>query len=1525
MKNIQLFNLSTYQPINLSTLFLTIALVGILSTQANAQLDAYAVTRNEGITFNSISGTGTAVTDWRNANNSDNNLSNAITIPFNFFYDGAVQHEVLVSTNGFITFNTATPSDGADPSSYGPNNQSLYAPQTVQTLAPLYQDMDVADLNAAIYYATEGSSPNRTFVVEWTHFHQTGSDGDVTFQVRLSETGNTIEFVYGTMTTNSDVVAFVCGLNSSTLVAWVASFPYSQIIEQQGAQNDITSTIFSGNQDFKRVYPTTNSKLTFTVHAPTAGGLDVTFAGGGIATNRIQGFDYSWGNASTLMYDGSVIVAGGTDQSQAGDHDAVALVKFNPDGSIDENFGDFDGSLVSDLGAGGSGANAVLIQPGDGFIVVAGYADNGLGNQDIMLARYYDGGGGLDLDFGTNGIVLTDLSSDDGARAMVIQGDGKLLVGGHITDDGSGDNNMVVLRYNTDGTLDNTFGTNGVVTPGTGYFGMINAIALQSDGKIVAGGSSAPSGVSLVTVVRLNADGSFDNTFGTGGIATAAPLGISDNAYAIAIQNDGKIVLGGNSWNNFNNDMNLVRFNSNGTLDNTFDSDGMLTIAIGTHSEVIRSIAIQSDGKIIAGGITNNGSDDDFALLRYNTNGSLDNSFDGDGKVITHITSNSDQIASVLLQSDGNIIVAGTADNSVAVGRYNVCGNSLIATATTSASVCSGTGVTLYTGSGSALGCDGLNDYVEVANPTTENLYPLTVSAMVKTSDARSGNYGIVSKYVGGSFNGYNVFMTNGHVYAHYFKDASNYIYDFSGHGIDGGLINDNTWHQIAFTVDASGGKLYVDGVLTGSQAWTGTPGACTTTQPLYIARFAAGYFSGQIDEVRLWNTAESSATLLSTIHIPVAANSSDLIGYWRLDNAAGTSTTDLTGNGNTGTLHGGISWVSPSTSGINPGLTYEWSPSTGLSATTGSSVTATPGADIIYTVKATDASGCVAITSIPVTQHTSPSASLDPIGNICNANTSVPLVGGLPAGGVYSGSGVVNNAIYPAQSGNGSVSVTYTYTDGNGCSASASQTATVGYNSACVQLTQVAAGYCNSSLTNIGDAIYCDAVPGATNYDVQVSNTALGYSQVADFVGTTVFRMTNFPGILYGFTYNVQVSARISGVNGAYGTVCTITTPTTKLANTYCNSIVSSLGDNLYFNTLTGATEYQVNCTNSSLAFDQTITLTSTAFKMINFPGMLNGFTYELKVRAKVSGNYGEYGATCTVTTPTTKLSSGYCNSTINNIGDNIYFDWLGGATEFQVNAINTALGFNQTITATSTVFKMANFTGIKYGFTYDIRVRAKVGGVYGIYGNTCTVTTPTTHLATGYCDVPVADIDDNLYVQSSPGATQYDINVVNVSQPYDRTFTTPGSGTSFRLRNFNNIATLLPGTVYDVKVRPRIGAAVGAWGSVCHLTTPLSLARTASTSPPLEGADATLSPSVSLSAFPNPFTDYINILFTSDETSPAQLTIYDLAGRNIYIDKNFTPNKENMIGEMLEPGMYLIVIQQGDVKKTQRVVKTN
>jgi uncharacterized delta-60 repeat protein len=282
--------------------------------------------------------------------------------------------------------------------------------------------------------------------------------------------------------------------------------------------------------------------------------------------------------------------------------------------------------------------------------------------------------GDLDTTFGTGGRVTTDFSNNsDVGRCVALQPDGKIILGGYARI-GSNDN-FALARYNSNGSLDTTFGTNGRVTTDfsnntdQGY-----SVALQPDGKIILGGFTLVGSNRNFGLARYYENGSLDTTFGTNGRVTTDFSNNTDQGYSVALQPDGKIILGGYAYIGSNNNFALARYNSNGSLDTTFGTNGRVTTDFSNNNDASWSVALQPDGKIILGGYARIGSNDNFALARYYENGSLDTTFGTNGRVTTDFSNNTDQGYSVALQPDGKIILGGYAyigsNNNFALARY---------------------------------------------------------------------------------------------------------------------------------------------------------------------------------------------------------------------------------------------------------------------------------------------------------------------------------------------------------------------------------------------------------------------------------------------------------------------------------------------------------------------------------------------------------------------------------------------------------------------------------------------------------------------------------------------------------------------------------------------------------------------------------------------------------------------------------------------------------------------------------------
>ena len=378
------------------------------------------------------------------------------------------------------------------------------------------------------------------------------------------------------------------------------------------------------------------------------------------------------GNGITIQSDGKIIVSG---RSFNGSDYDVALVRYNTDGSLDNTFG-VGGKLVTDFAGGDDQSFSVTMQT-DGKILTAGYSYNGT-NYDFALVRY-NTDGSLDNTFGVGGMLTTAIGATaDIGYSVTVQSDGKILVAGYSVD--GLDKDFALVRYDSDGTLDTSFSVDGKLTTDFGSNEDIGySVTVQTDGKILVAGESKNGSFSDFALARYNSDGSLDNTFGVGGMLTTAIGSGPEIGQSVTVQPDGKILVAGRSYNGSDLDFALVRYNSDGSLDTSFNGDGMLTTDFGSGIDVGFSVTLQTDGKILVAGYSSNGANTDFSLARYNSDGSLDTSFDGDGILTTAIGSGDDAGLSVILQPDGKILVAGQSDNGsnldIGLVRYNTDGS----------------------------------------------------------------------------------------------------------------------------------------------------------------------------------------------------------------------------------------------------------------------------------------------------------------------------------------------------------------------------------------------------------------------------------------------------------------------------------------------------------------------------------------------------------------------------------------------------------------------------------------------------------------------------------------------------------------------------------------------------------------------------------------------------------------------------------------------------------------------------------
>jgi len=437
----------------------------------------------------------------------------------------------------------------------------------------------------------------------------------------------------------------------------------------------------------------TGSTLAFA----QAGTLDTTFGTGGIfSTSFTQ--PAAADNAIAIQSDGKIIVGGTVALSTGGGE--AALIRLNTNGTLDTTFGT-GGIVTSNFGnAGGAIVFSIAIQP-NGQILAA--AEGSFFNAGSVGRFNTDGS--VDTTFGTNGFAVSNsINSAAGAtNAMVLQADGSIVVTG----------GGFMGRYTSTGQVDTTFGTNGVAILNSL---VVTGMALQPDGKILvttgAGTETVietapalPSGIAG-SISRYNTNGTLDATFGVSGQASCVA-----SAAGIALQSNGKIVVAGTITSGLSNVLydgrmyinnltgfGVVRYNANGSLDTTFHPG----VGLGTGGGVITgfgssfpysgafALAVQSNGEIVVAGVAGFASFNAYvpptqlvsaslALARYTTTGQLDTNFGTNGIVITTVgQSNISSVSALAIQSDGKIVAAGNSAvpqrddvvNNFAVARY---------------------------------------------------------------------------------------------------------------------------------------------------------------------------------------------------------------------------------------------------------------------------------------------------------------------------------------------------------------------------------------------------------------------------------------------------------------------------------------------------------------------------------------------------------------------------------------------------------------------------------------------------------------------------------------------------------------------------------------------------------------------------------------------------------------------------------------------------------------------------------------
>jgi uncharacterized delta-60 repeat protein len=399
------------------------------------------------------------------------------------------------------------------------------------------------------------------------------------------------------------------------MVLWMAIFVSLPLPVIRAAPGDLDTSFGVGGKRFAPMMTTSGN-----------GGQKVALQADGKAV--ICGYTYIGGSGSTFNLDGSV-------------------ARFTTAGALDTTFGG-TGKVNVAFGPRDDIFYAIAVQQ-DGKIVAAGRWFNGTtsGNFDAVTARLLPDGT-LDTSFGGTGKVVTSLGTDDSAGAVVIQIDGKIVIGGTAIPSGSGLEDFALARYLSDGTLDASFGGTGKVVTARGGDQRINSLVLQSDGKIIAAGRDG----SFIGLARYLPNGTLDTTFGTGGWATTA--GATDFGTHVALQSDGKILVSSWAWNGSNYDLGVTRFLADGARDTAFGTMGRVSVNLGNPNQFALCVTVQQDGSILVGGYVTNGTTDGLALVRFDSAGNLDSTFGNGGKIVD----TSGRAYGLAVRADGRIVVS---------------------------------------------------------------------------------------------------------------------------------------------------------------------------------------------------------------------------------------------------------------------------------------------------------------------------------------------------------------------------------------------------------------------------------------------------------------------------------------------------------------------------------------------------------------------------------------------------------------------------------------------------------------------------------------------------------------------------------------------------------------------------------------------------------------------------------------------------------------------------------------------------
>jgi hypothetical protein len=484
----------------------------------------------------------------------------------------------------------------------------------------------------------------------------------------------------------------------------------------------------------------------------------------------------------------------------------------------------------------------------------------------------------------------------------------------------------------------------------------------------------------------------------------------------------------------------------------------------------------------------------------------------------------------------------------------------------------------------------------------------------------------------------------------------------------------------------------------------------------------------------------------------------------------------------------------------------------------------------------------------------------------------------------------------------------------------------TAGYSTNCgliIPTTKVRLNQCGATLATLNSPIKADIVSGVQMYRFEATNG----SNVRTFETVKVsFTLTKLIGSTYGTTYGIRVAVKMGGIWGNYGASCNITTPslvssaslpTTSLRTTDCGATLATLGTPIHSKLVYNASAYRFEITNGTSI--STFETPIYYFFLTDMMGSTYGTTYSIRVQTYVENVWSNYGTSCNVTTPillpanipTTQIRADFCGTSLASLNTKIPATLVYGAEGYRFEI--TTGGTTTTYDSSLYLFRLVDAgVVVANGLNYEIRVAAKVNGVYGAYGASCTISTiPTTRLADEFCNGPLDNLDTQIYPNPVLNAQAYRFQIY--SYYGSNVFEAP---LSFKLSDaigVQNFAT------YTIKVAAKVNGAYGVYGVSCNVYTGYI-----NNPNPWDRSKESNITDLKISAYPNPSNTAFKIQVDEANNETISLLVFDMMGRQIENKVVEASDIENLtLGQNYATGIYNVMVTQGANNKTLRLIK--